>query len=988
MTVPSSTPDPALVALSESLLRATDLESTVAAALGFAATRCGARRAWIYWRASGGGGASAIWRSVPAAGPDFERIARAVMRQRGQSDTALLQPTEGLLAGPLGTGQDAPTLVLEVDAALARADWEALIERVGWRARPLVEAERLKRTLHKVQQSDRLQRTLYEIADLASSDLPLGDMLARVHQSIAGLMYAKNFIVLLCDPNIETLRIAYLVDELDPEVYDPERVMAASEIPHCLAVAMMRAGRPMSGPSRLLKAQFGLLPERGPGPESEDWLGVPLRWNDEMRGALVVQSYDPAQRFHEADLSLLNFVGQHVVTALEWRRARAELEWQVERRTEELARANQALRREVAERERSERLQADLYRIAELAGSSATLEVFYRAVHEIVGAWLNAQNFYIAMLEDDGETLSFPYSVDELDPVRQPRALARGLTEYVLRQARPVLLDRAAIDALQARGEVQLARSRAASWLGVPLQIDARPVGVLAVQSYDPEHRYSQDDLELLTFVAHHIAAGVQRKRAQVALQRANAELEARVAARTAELDRAVRELKTQIEVRAAVQQRLRHFALHDPLTDLPNRTLLLEAMDRALGRSGGGTAYPFAVLFLDLDRFKVINDSVGHLIGDEMLKVVAERLRRTVGPRDLVTRMGGDEFAVLCHLTDADPSRAEALAGRIIEVLSEPIRVGNKELYSSVSIGIALADPSYTRSEELLRDADAAMYRAKSLGRHRYAWFDAELRQSALRLLEVENDLKRALSRGEFLPYFQPIVRFSDRAVVGYEALLRWQHAERGVLAPPDFLSVAEDSGAIEQIDWQLFDATCRLVPELTRQGRYVSINVSARHFRNPDWDESLLALLSNRGVAPHRVRLEITEGTLLDNAEQVRGVLERLRAQGVRVLLDDFGTGFSALSYLHRFPLYGIKIDGSFVAELTPGALGGTNAVVRAIVALADSLGLEVIAEGIETEVQLRALAELGCSLGQGFLFSPPNPASQALLRASGWR
>jgi EAL domain-containing protein (putative c-di-GMP-specific phosphodiesterase class I) len=287
-------------------------------------------------------------------------------------------------------------------------------------------------------------------------------------------------------------------------------------------------------------------------------------------------------------------------------------------------------------------------------------------------------------------------------------------------------------------------------------------------------------------------------------------------------------------------------------------------------------------------------------------------------------------------------------------------------------------------RAEELLRDADVAMYRAKAKGRTRYEVFDEQLHTEAIKLLDLEGDLRRGIARNEFEPFFQAIVDIRTTRTVGWEALLRWRHAERGLLSPGDFLNVAEDSGAVEQIDWQMFDLTCREVPRLTDERTYVCINVSARHFRSPDLAEAVLALLRVRGIPPTRVRLEVTEGALLENPDQIRRTLERLREAGVLAQLDDFGTGYSSLSYLHRLPIHSLKIDRSFVQDLRPGSSGGSTAVVRAIRALAQSMGLEVIAEGIETEAQRAALLELGVIYGQGFLFARPQPVSEILALA----
>jgi diguanylate cyclase (GGDEF)-like protein len=958
---------------SAALLRAGDLQGVLAAARAVALRAFGSDALWLAWL--GGEASARTLHSQPAALP--AELAAHLQGQLTVPTQAVAVRGSGLRIERLGQADSGPWLIADLADVPEPLAFKTFAEHLALRAVPLVEVVELRRALERTRRSDRLQRALYAIADLASGEPDMGEMLGQLHAIVSGLMYARNFMIVLCDAEIEQIRFLYFADEADDVPPDLDRPIPSAAIPNSLTLAMLRSARPQMGPSEDLRQSLGVARDTTLGPDSEDWLGVPMVSGGRVRGGVVVQSYRPEVRYSEADLSLLNFVAQHILTALERKRAREELEERVEERTAELAAANRALRREVAERERGERLQAALFRIAELAGSAASLEDFYHAVHGVVGELLYARNFYIALLSEDRSRLSFPYSVDEYDPVRQTRALAKGLTEHVLRRGQPLLANRQRIEQLATEGEVASFGTRSRCWLGVPLVCEERTVGVLAVQSYADDIGYDEGDQELLTFVAFHIAAGLERKRAQDDLRRAYAELEARVAERTRELDEAVRGLRQQMHERERMQARLEHEALHDALTRLPNRTFLLDRLERALEYCRHEPRRRFAVLFLDLDRFKIINDSVGHLLGDELLKAAAQRLLSCVRAPDMVARLGGDEFAVLIEDL-ADDDTAVAVARRILDALAEPVRIAGKELYTSASIGIALAHPRYQRAEDLLRDADVAMYRAKAAGRQRYELFDEDLHAAAVRLLDLEGDLRRALARDEFEPWFQPIVRLRDGEVVGYEALLRWRHAERGVLLPGDFLSIAEESGSVEHIDWRMFDLTCRLVPALAQQGRYVALNVSPRHFRAPELDRRLLTMLSRHDIRPEQIRLEVTEGTLLDNADEVRRIIERLRESGVLVQLDDFGTGYSALSYLHRFPLHALKIDRSFVTDLAHDPDGGSVAVVRAILALANSLGMEVIAEGIELDGQRELLMGLGCEFGQGYLFGEPAAAN----------
>jgi diguanylate cyclase (GGDEF)-like protein len=835
------------------------------------------------------------------------------------------------------------------------------------------EVERLRVDVERLGRAERLQRALFAISDLASSDEDTDVVMRGLHEIVGRLMYAENFYIVRYAPERDTMRFIYFADSLDPVCPDPDEDIPSSEMGNSLTLALLRHGKPVLGPSEKVRAEMRVPRDESLGPDSVDWLGVPMVDEGVVRGAVVVQSYNPAWRYTEDDRALLGYVAQHILTALARRDAQEELERRVDERTREL-------REQVLERERSERLQAALFRIAEQAGRSESIEVFYAEVHGIVSALLDARNFFIALLTPDGRELDFPYSVDERDQKRPRRMLAKGLTEYVLATGQPLLANSEDVLALVAEGAVLSFGTPSVCWLGVPLHLEGRVAGVIAVQSYTPDYLYTKRDQELLSFVAFHIAQALERRQANESLREAYAELEQRVASRTSELADANRELLDQISVRERMEHKLKHEAMHDTLTGLPNRSHLLGRMGMALSRFRYDPGQLFAVLFLDLDRFKVVNDSVGHLVGDELLKEAARRIGRCVRDPDMVARLGGDEFAIILDFIHTADD-AVAVAERVIKSLAEPMRIAGKELYTSASIGIALVDGRYRSPEELLRDADVAMYRAKATGRQRYALFDEHLHEAALKLLELEGDLRRALQRNEFEPYYQPIINLSDGVLVGFEALMRWHHPVRGLCLPGDFIGIAEETGSLEHMDWQIYELVCRDIRKLSAKKAYTTLNVSPRHLRAPAFDERLLELMSRHDVKPAHLRLEVTEGALLEQPEEVQACLGRLRDAGVMTLLDDFGTGYSSLSYLHRFPLHGLKIDRSFVAELRTGESGGSTAIVRAIRLLADSLGLEVIAEGIETEAQRYQLRVLGLSQGQGYLFSKPVSAAKVL-------
>ncbi len=420
-----------------------------------------------------------------------------------------------------------------------------------------------------------------------------------------------------------------------------------------------------------------------------------------------------------------------------------------------------------------------------------------------------------------------------------------------------------------------------------------------------------------------------------------------------------------------------------DPLTGLPNRALFVEHLEAAMNRARRRHGYLFAVLFLDLDRFKLINDSLGHLAGDLLLTALAKRLASCVRPDDVVGRFGGDEFAVLLDNV-AGPEDGTRVAERILASLREPVDLKGSDAAVSASIGIAFSATGYEAADELLRDADTAMYRAKALGRDRYEVFDEAMRRRVLGLLQLEGDLRRAMERGELVVHYQPIVSLRDGRLLGFEALLRWQSAQRGLVRPVEFIDVAEDSGLIVPIgEWVLHEACRQLVswrarfPE--RRGLTVNVNCSARYLTRSDVAERFEQVLGATGLEPAALTLEITESALIEASDPLDRFFARLKELGVGLTLDDFGTGYSSLTYLHRFPLDALKVDRTFVARLGDGSEDG-RAFVRSIVALARSLRMGVIAEGVETLGQVVQLRGLDVETAQGFFFAEALDAASA--------
>ena len=933
--------------------------------------------------------AAALLRGLAACGVSADAVvwqaqdhvacepAGVLTADQGLNSLPALLAALGPAAYPLQVGPAGPQVAVlgTPDALKSLPPTPAhLLELAGQRLAELLTQQQLHASVQHLEQSRQLQQALFAIADLASSDQDMDSMLRGLHEIIGRLMYARNFFIALFDSQRDSLRFIYFSDEVDDGMYDPETEIPAAQLKESFTLAIIRQARAVRGPAWEVARQLGIV--RGPvvGTPAVDFMGVPMRRGTEVLGAIAVQSYREGLGYTESDSAVLGFVAEHVLTALERKHGRQALERRVLERTRELALANQQLQAQVAERERAAHLQATLYRIAALANGQESDDQFYRSLHAAVGELINAENFYIALVSEDGSTLQFPYCVDVAGEGGKNRPMGRGLSEFVIRAGQTQLVDTARLQQLRESREVaiqsQTGTSATVCWLGAPLLGAQGVMGVVTVQSYRSDLLYDEQDAALLTFVSHQIANSVQRRQQAEALHVLNNELEQRVQLRT-------QELRQEIAMREQVEARLQHEVMHDPLTGLPNRVYLRDRLERALATLRRDPQRSFALLYLDVDRFKLFNDSLGHQAGDIVLREVAHRLLECVRTPDVAARLSGDEFAILLE-DGPQPATACKIAQRIQTRMQDLVQVGERELRLSVSIGIAVGQAHHQNIDELLHDADVALYRAKEGGRQRFELFDDREQRAAMDVLQLEQELRDALQEGQLVPYFQPIVRLADAQVVGYEVLIRWQHPVRGLLAPGEFLPVAEQTGLIESIDWHLYGLACEAGAPLVREGGYLTLNVSPRHFAHSDFDRSLMALLGRTGYDPAKLRIEVTESTLLGDPAAVASVLQRLKDAGVGTALDDFGTGYSSLGHVHRFPLCMVKIDQSFIGELDRAQPSRSVAIVDAVLSLGRALDLDVVAEGVETDAQRQVLIAMGCVYGQGYHFGRPAPAA----------
>lgn len=476
------------------------------------------------------------------------------------------------------------------------------------------------------------------------------------------------------------------------------------------------------------------------------------------------------------------------------------------------------------------------------------------------------------------------------------------------------------------------------------------------------------------------------RVKNQIALQLAKAEitelnqdLERRVQERTIKLKTVVQKLRQEINERQRVQQQLIHDALHDSLTGLPNRNLLIERIEFTIAHAKRNPDYKYGILFIDLDRFKVINDSLGHSIGDQLLIAVSNLLQECVRENDLVARLGGDEFVILLDGIKSIQD-ATSIGERIQQKMRSPFELESQNIFTSASIGIVLGSTEYSNPADLMRDADIAMYRAKDKGKARYTIFDQTMYDETLKLVELENSLRFALKRNELTMHYQPIISLDNNHLVGFEALIRWQHPERGAISPVEFIPIAEDTGLILDIgEWLLKEACQQLqtwrqqfasVPQIN--SLKMSINLASQQLQEPEFIQKLDQILLETGLEGSSLRLEITESVLIEPEGTIQNTLRQIKNRNIKLSIDDFGTGYSSLSYLRRFPIDNLKIDRSFIQQMN---FDSENfEIVRLIITLAKTLGMKTISEGVETALQLNQLKGLGCEFAQGYLFSIP--------------
>lgn len=714
------------------------------------------------------------------------------------------------------------------------------------------------------------------------------------------------------------------------------------------------------------------------------WLGAPLKRGHQVIGVIALQSYDKNITFGKRDAKLLEFIAEHLVTAIDRVRSRELLEKNIIERTQKLTETNEKLQKEIAERQKAVKIHKALLAISEITATTSDLDSFYKVLHKEITALVPSKNFYIALTSQNNQWIDFPYYQDEYVEKAESRAFSNGLTELAITMGEPLLMKDSSVITLEDNTQPfyqvykpnSLKTMPPKAWLGAPLIDQGVPFGVFAVYHYEDTAAYKLSDLDLVKFVSQHIATAILRIRSQAEIKKNNEALEQAINERTKELQSTNLNLRMQIEERRKAEAQLYYEAHHDALTKLPNRAMLIDRLGYSLRHLKRHPSHKSALLFIDLDRFKMINDTLGHHAGDLFLIEIASRLQDCVRDNDILARLGGDEFVILLDSLQSEED-VEEVATRIINKISAGFVLEGHTVHSNASIGIAMCSSHYKDSNEILRDADAAMYQAKSLGCGRYVFFDESMREQLIASMTLEQELRVAIQECQFELHYQQISDLEKTKTIGFEALLRWNHPTKGLLTPSDFLFMAEETGMILDIETWVIEDVCKQLKSwqntIEYRNIYISVNLSGRHLTQANQLLKLIHLIEANIAEPQHLILEFNESAFSQHTELALKGLKKLKEFGVKLALDDYGAGLSSLNFLHEYPFEFIKLDRSFIHTLN---LDNENlSVVKALHDLGGNFGYRLVAEGIESAEMLEKLKSVGCEFGQGYHISRPS-------------
>ena len=576
-----------------------------------------------------------------------------------------------------------------------------------------------------------------------------------------------------------------------------------------------------------------------------------------------------------------------------------------------------------------------IYKISEAIHDSDDLETLYKEIHYILSTVTHVKNFYIALVDWETEFISFPYFLDQYDKTPNPYKMKKGLTEYVLKTGDSLLLNKEIYKNLLKSKDIEPIGQNCFNWLGVPLKLaNGKTIGMICVQNYTDDYIYTEEDMKIIQYSSDQIAMAIKRK---------------------------VDDIKIHKQ------------AHYDDLTGLTNKALFHDRLDQAIHNAERKDEV-LAILFIDLDNFKYVNDSMGHSIGDKLLKIIGNKLIESTRKSDTVSRWGGDEFTILLPNIKR-LSGLYKLCDRILNTHLNNIIIEGQELHITASIGIALFPQDGTTPDVLIKNADAAMYKSKDLGKNQFHLYKPDMNEEVMERLNVETNLFRAIKNEEFQIVYQPQLSLKSNKIVGFEALVRWNQPDMGVLAPYKFIPIAEETNLIIPLGEWIIKKVCEQAKKWHDMGFNLNagINISAKQFNQDKIVEVIKNTISNTGINPNLIELELTESIIMKNVKRTLKICTKLKKMGVNISVDDFGTGYSSLSYLKHFPIDKLKIDQSFISNL--GDHDGDDAkIANLVIDLGHKLGLDVVAEGVETQNQIDFLRKYACDEIQGFILSKP--------------
>lgn len=834
----------------------------------------------------------------------------------------------------------------------------------------------LRRIAREYRQSYRIQKTLLELSELASTVPDLTNFYPAIHDVIQKVMASPNLMIALCNAPQSTLQLTYFRDEHNQQhwPYFDDNLLDDS-----VFAFVMRNKTPLDASQLQLQSLLTEQQLHHPGQLPQRLLALPVLERGQAIGVIAVVNYQQSTQYSVEQIEILNFIALHLATAISRIKTREELMEVVASRTKALRDTNHILSVEVEERRKAETLYAVLHAISELSVSNEPMVQFYEKVHQQLRRITAADNLFIALLDEPRQQLNFPYMVNQYQSqLPLSRSLSNGFTEWVLRHNETLVLDKQGIIAglrdQQFTIQPPAPMQQCTSWLGAPLKTEQQVLGVIALQSYDNQYQYSDADKQALTTIAHQIANTLARRLAHDKLQQHLNDLEQKVYQKTQALHERNNLLRAEVEKGQLMQKQLYHDAHHDSLTGLANRAAFLIRMQTCLKQSLRNSRLNFAVLFIDLDKFKYINDSFGHECGDQFLIEVAQRLGSCIRDNDLLCRIGGDEFVILLDMFQ-HANDVEDVAKRVLKTMSKPFELSGQILHSGASIGVNPSFAGYQQCDEIIRDADAAMYKAKQSGRNRYVVFDASMRAQRQAELTLELAIRDAVCEQQFQVASQPIWQFTDNDCHALYVELCWQNPQ----VPEQsrfYARQLEQLGTACQSDLQMFSQLRNVGSEQT-----LFIQLNYRHLANNTALNTLIHQLKALPQARNQLVLCFYEQGLAMLDGYAGNALNKLKQLGFCLALAGFGAGVCSLSLLQQTPFDYLILDKKFTKSLVNNQKN--QLLVKHLQGLCQALAISIIADGVDVKPLLAVLSKAKIHLAMGQLSKSKAPKTASQLR-----